>query len=140
MIDRATIESKLKAAYAARVAGDVEGTVRHFAEDAVFELAGANEASPVPLRCTGREPLRTIMTGLIQAFVFSDHEILSIITDGSRAAVHARVRVRSAATGDEAVTETVDLVTFENGEIASYTQFCDTALAAKLAGPRPSAG
>jgi len=40
MMDRATIESILKDAYAARVRGDVEGTVRHFADDAVFALAG----------------------------------------------------------------------------------------------------
>ena len=138
-MDRATIESILREAYAARVAGDAEGTVRHFADDAVVELAGAKEASPVPVRCTGREPLRTVMAGLIDAFTFSDHQILSFLIDGSRAAVHARLRVRSAATGNEAVTETFDLVTFEDGKIASFKQFCDTALAAKLADARSDA-
>src|SRR5215217_7590765 len=82
MIDRATIESILKDAYAARVRGDVEGTVRHFADDAVFALAGAREASPVALRCTDCEALRGAMAGLIGAFEFKDHEIVSLIVEG----------------------------------------------------------
>ena len=138
MTDRVIIESMLREAYAARVAGDLEGTVRHFADDAVFELAGAKEASPVPVRCTGRQSLRSAMSGLIDAFEFGEHEILSLIVDGSRVAVHARVRVRSAATGEEAMTEIVDLLTIEDGKIASFTEFCDTALAAKLAESRPN--
>jgi len=138
MMDRAAIESMLKEAYGARVAGDVDGTVRYFTDDAVFAIAGAKEASPVALRCTGCEDIRAVMGGLIGAFKFADHEILEIFLDGPRAAVHTRFRVRSAATGEEAVTETVDLITFEDGKIASFVQFCDTALAAKLAGAGPA--
>jgi len=37
------------------------------------------------------------------------------------------------STGEEAVTEMADIVTFENGKIASFLKFCDTALAAKMA-------
>jgi ketosteroid isomerase-like protein len=133
-MDRAAVESMLKDAYRARVAGDVEATVRHFTDDATFALAGAREASPVAVRCTGCERIRAVMGGLIDAFRFSEHEILAIFLDGPKAAVHTRFRVRSAATGEEAVTETVDLMTFRDGKIAAYTQFCDTALAAKLAG------
>ena len=139
MMDRAAALSMLKEAYGARVRGDVEGTVRHFTDDATFALAGAREASPVALRCTGCEDIRAVMGGLIGAFRFSDHEILEIFLDGPRAAVRTRVRVRSAATGEEAVTETVDLITFRDGKIADYVQFCDTALAAKLAGAGPAA-
>ena len=134
MTDRATIESILKDAYAARVRGDVEGTVRDFADDAVFALAGAREASPVALRCTDRKALRSAMAGLIGAFEFKDHEILSLVVEGPRAVAHTRVRVRSGATGEEAVTEMADLITFENGKIKSFLEFCDTALAAKMAG------
>ena len=113
--------------------------MRHFTDDAAFALAGSQEASPVALRCTGCEDIRAVMGGLIGAFQFSDHEILEIFLDGPRGAVHTRFRVRSAATGEEAVTETVDLITLEGGKIAAFTQFCDTALAAKLAGPGPKA-
>ena len=138
MMDRAAALSMLKEAYGARVRGDVEGTVRHFTDDATFALAGAPQASPVAMRCTGCESIRGVMAGLISAFRFSDHEIVELFLDGPRAAVHTRFRVRSAATGEEAVTETVDLITFEGGKIADFVQFCDTALAAKLAGPAPA--
>ena len=139
MNDRAAVESMLKEAYGARVRGDVEATVRHFTDDATFALAGAREASPVAVRCTGCESIRGVMAGLIGAFRFSDHEILELFLDGPRAAVHTRFRVRASATGEEAVTETVDLITFEDGKIAAFTQFCDTALAAKLTGAGPAA-
>jgi ketosteroid isomerase-like protein len=134
MMDRAAVEATLREAYAARVRGDVEETVRYFRDDAVFALAGSREASPVPVRCTDCETLRSVMTGLIGAFRFSDHEIVSLTVDGPRAVAHTRFRVRSGATGEEAVTETADIVTFEDGKIASFVQFCDTALAAKLSG------
>jgi ketosteroid isomerase-like protein len=70
MNDRAAIEASLRDAYAARVRGDVEGTVRHFADDAVFAIAGAKDASPVAMRCTDCEALRGALHGLIGAFEF----------------------------------------------------------------------
>jgi ketosteroid isomerase-like protein len=132
MNDRAAIEAMLRDAYAARVRGDVEATVGHFAEDAVFALAGAKEASPVAMRCTDCESLRTAMAGLIGAFEFRNHEIVSLIIDGPTAAVHTRVRVRAAGTGEEVTTEMVDLITVRDGKIVSFLEFCDTAMAAKL--------
>ena len=133
-MDRAAIESTLKEAYAARQRGDLEGTCRPFAEDAVFAIAGSREASPVAMECADCESLRSAMARLIGAFEFKDHEIISLTIDGPRAVAHTRFRVRSPATGAEAVTETADLVTFRDGKIVSFVQFCDTALAAKLAG------
>ena len=132
MNDRAAIEATLKAAYAARIRGDVETTVGFFTNDAVFALAGAKEASPVAMRCTDRESLRSAMSGLVGAFEFKDHQIVSLIVEGPRAAVHTRARVRATGSGEEVTTEMVDLVTFRDGKIASFLEFCDTALAAKL--------
>jgi ketosteroid isomerase-like protein len=40
--------------------------------------------------------------------------------------------VRSRQTGNVAVTESVDLVEFRDGKVASYTQFFDTAIADRL--------
>lgn len=133
MTERATIESILKDAYAARLRGDVEGMVRHFADDAVFALAGAREASPVALRCSDCDSMRAAMAGLVGAFEFKSHDIVALVVEGDRAVAHTRVTVRAAATGEEAVTEMADIVTFENGKIKSFLEFCDTALAAKMA-------
>ena len=122
----------LRDAYAARMRGDVEATVGHFAEDAVFSLAGAKEASPEAMRCTDCESLRAGLAGLIGTFEFRDHQIVSLIVEGQSAAVHTRVRVRATGTGEEVTTEMVDLVTVRDGKIVSFVEFVDTALAAKL--------
>jgi ketosteroid isomerase-like protein len=132
MIDRSAIEATLRQSYAARQRGDVEAICALFAEHPHFEMAGASEASPVALRATDQGGFRAALAGLMDAFEFLDYEILSIVIDGSKAAVHWRARVRATATGREAVTELLDIVAFENGKIASFKQFCDTALAAKM--------
>jgi ketosteroid isomerase-like protein len=134
MTDRAQIESLLKEAYAARKRGDVEAVTRAFADNPHFELAGARQASPIALRCTDRDQFRTLMAGLVKSFEFLDHEILEMIIEGNRAAVHWRSRMRSGVTGEEVVTEVVDLITVEDGKIASFVEFCDTALAARMMG------
>jgi ketosteroid isomerase-like protein len=87
------------------------------------------------MRCTDCESLRSAMAGLVGAFEFKDHQIVSLIVEGQKAAVHTRVRLRAAATGEEVTTEMVDLVEVRDGKIASFLEFCDTALAAKLTGP-----
>lgn len=132
MTDRAQIESLLKEAYAARKRGDVEAITQAFVPNPHFELAGARQTSPIAIRCTEGSQFRTLMAGMIRTFEFLDHEILAMIIEGDRAAVHWRSRMRSGVTGEEVVTELVDLITIENGKIASFVEFCDTALAARM--------
>ncbi len=131
-MDRAQVEQLVKKVYAARVRGDADGIVAGFAEDAVFRLSGSPQASAVAARADGAEGVRKQMAQFIQAFEFQRHEILAILVDGARAAVHSRITVRATATGQSAVTELCDLLEFKDGRIASFTQFADTALAAKL--------
>jgi ketosteroid isomerase-like protein len=106
----------------------------HFADHAVFSLAGSPAASPVPMSVAGAAPLREAMGQLIADFHFEHVEILAIIVEGDRAAVHLRARVRSAGTGEVAETEIVDVMQFEDGRIISHRQFADTALASRLLG------
>ena len=133
-MSRETIDRVVRSVYAARQAGDLDGIVRHFAEGACFALAGSAAASPVPMSCTGREPLREALRRLLAGFVFEEMDRLDILIDGDRAAIHHRVRVRSTVTGEVAVTELLDIVRFQDDRIASFTQFADTALAARLLG------
>ncbi len=53
--------------------------------------------------------------------------------EGSKAAVHARANVTSTVTGETVDTDLADFFTFKDGRIAAFVQFCDTALAGKLA-------
>lgn len=132
-MERASAEELLKKAYSARVRGDVDGCVQAFTVDATFAIAGDPNACSAATSCVGAGAIRSVLSGLMAGFEFLEHDIVALIIDGDRAAVHARVRVRVPATGQEAVTETVDLVAFKDGKIASFVQFCDTALAGRMA-------
>jgi ketosteroid isomerase-like protein len=74
------------------------------------------------------------MSGLTATFEWLDHQILTMIVDGSNAAVHWRARIRVMPSGEEVETELVDVLTIDAGKIRSMTEFCDTALAARLMG------
>lgn len=132
MTDRGEIETLLTAAYAARKRGDVDALCGYFAENPTFSMAGARATSPIAVQCTDGKTFRTLMTGLIQTFEWLDQQILATVIDGSKAVVHWRGRIRSTLSGDEVVTELVDVLTIRDGKIQSLVEFSDTALAAKL--------
>jgi ketosteroid isomerase-like protein len=134
MTERTSIEHLIKTAYDARVRGDVDGVLQHFADGAKFALAGCPASSPVPMSVCGAEPLRNAMTGLIQSFAFSDMEPVTTVIEGDRAVIHWKARVRSTATGQEAETEFVDILHVKDGKIVSFKQFTDTALARRMLG------
>src|SRR5215212_10772777 len=134
VMDSSSIEKTIREAYAARQRGDLEATCQHFCDDAQFAIMGSPEASPVAVQARRSDGIRQALGGLIAAVDFVEHEVLSVIVEDDRAAVHSRVRVRAKATGNEAVTEMVDLVRLQDRKIASFQQFCDTALAARLLG------
>ncbi len=140
MMDRGQVERLLAEAYAARRRGDVDGICACFADNPSFVMAGARETSPIAVQCTDSTTFRTVMNGMIATFEWLDQEILAMIIDGPKAAVHWRGRVRSTLTGDEVVTELVDVITVRDSKIQSFVEFADTALAAKLMTTETSPG
>ena len=134
MADRADIEKLVREAYAARVRDDLDGVCRLFSDDAKFQMAGASHASPVALTSVGANQFRAVMSQMIKTFILTDHTILSMLIDGAKVAVHWRAKVRSTVSGDTVVSEVVDLIEVRDGRIGSFTEFCDTALVAKLLG------
>ena len=132
MTERFEIERVLEEAYAARKRGDVDGILRLFSADVHFQLAGSISASPIPLRTAGAAQFRTVLDRLVRTFEWVDQQILCMLIDGSRAAVHWRGKIRSTATGETVDTELVDIVEFKDGRIVSFVEFCDTALATRL--------
>ena len=135
MSDRAEIERILKEAYAARKRGDIDAILRLFSADVHFQLAGSISASPIPLRTAGASQFRGVLDRLIRTFEWVDQQILSMLIDGSRAAVHWRGKIRSAVSGETVDTELVDIVEFKDGRIVSFVEFCDTALVTRLMKP-----
>jgi ketosteroid isomerase-like protein len=131
-MDQKRAEEILNALYAARVKGDVDAALQDFAEDGVFTQVGAASASRIPNCCRSLPAVREGVQHLMAAFDFLDHEVVSFLYQDGRAAVHARFRVRANHTGAVATTESADFVTFRDGKISEFTQFCDTALAEDL--------
>jgi ketosteroid isomerase-like protein len=136
MSDRSSVEKVLREAYEARVRGDIDTIGRIFAENARFEVAGSSQVSAIPARVEGAGQIRPLIGQQIKTFQMSDLRILSMIIEGGKAAVHWRVKVHSSVTGETADTQLVDIVEVKDGRIASFVEFCDTALASRLMGPR----
>jgi ketosteroid isomerase-like protein len=134
MTDRAEIERIIKAAYAGRKAGDLDAISKVFASDARFQVAGSSVASPAALKAEGAKAMQATLKEMITVFEWIDQEILSMVVEGNKAAVHWRGTIRSTATGETVRTELFDLFEIDGGRISSLIEFCDTALAARLMG------
>jgi ketosteroid isomerase-like protein len=123
MTDREEIDSLLRGLYAARLHGDLDAVCKTFADDAVFQIAGAGQVSPVSNRAVGVGEFRPLLAVMIKSFRLRDQVILDLLIDGTKAAVHWRAGVHSRITGTMALTEFVSLVDVRNGRIASYLEF-----------------
>jgi ketosteroid isomerase-like protein len=131
MTSRADIERILRDAYAARQRGDLDALAGIFAPHARFQMAGSN-ASPIATLVEGAEQYRPLLAGMIKTFEILEHDILTMLIDGSKAAVQWRARMRSTVTGETVETDLFDLLEIEDGRITSFYEFCDTALAARM--------
>jgi ketosteroid isomerase-like protein len=123
MTGRAQIDGLLRELYAARLRGDLDAVCRSFADDAVFQIAGAGQVSPVSNRAVGVGEFRPLLAVMIKTFKLRDQVILAILIDGTKAAVHWRAGVYSRITGTMALTEFVAIVEVRDGRIVSYLEF-----------------
>jgi ketosteroid isomerase-like protein len=128
---KAAIEKLVQDVYAARKRGDYDAMAEMCAANASLQLAGAAEHCPIAGTTCGRARLREQFAALGQ-FAFANQKMLSLTTDGDRAAVHWRARVTYKPTGKSAVMEFCDLCTVKNGKVQSAVQFIDTALVAEM--------
>ncbi len=123
MTDREQIDGLLHGLYAARLRGDLDAMCKAFADDAVFQIAGAGQVSAVSNRAVGIGEFRPLLAVMIKTFRLRDQVILDLLIDGPKAAVHWRAGVHSRITGTMALTEFVALVDIRDGRIASYLEF-----------------
>jgi ketosteroid isomerase-like protein len=59
----------------------------------------------------------------VKTFRLSNHQVLSLMVDGNRAAVHWSASVHSRITGIQVKTEFVDLIELRDLQIISYVEF-----------------
>jgi ketosteroid isomerase-like protein len=132
MTDRQAIENLLEELYAARVRGDLETITRLFAANATFQVAGTDDASPMPTLVKGNAGITSLMQGMITNFEISDFAINEMLIDGGGAAVRWQGTFLYAKTGRMFTTELADFITIADGKVVSFIEFLDTALAAKV--------
>jgi ketosteroid isomerase-like protein len=135
MTERAIIESVIRATYAARTRGDLDGTMVNFADDAVFEFNGrGTNLSELSAKVLTARDIRPVMKQLIDGFGFSDWQEIALLVDGDRALLHWRATVTSPAHGKSAKFDVFDLVTIRDGKIVALHQSTDTAAVMSLVG------
>ena len=122
-MDRLEIDRLLRELYAARLRGDLDAVCRSFSDDAVFQIAGAGQVSPVSNRAVGVGEFRPLLGVMIKTFKLRDQVILEVLIDGMKAAVHWRAGVYSRITGTMALTEFVAIVEVRDARIVSYLEF-----------------
>ena len=84
---------------------------------------------------TDQTKLREQLTQIVRAFDLKDFRLENVVVDGDHAVAHWRATVRFTASGREADTEVVDMIEIRDGKIASFTEFCDTAMVERLSAP-----
>ncbi|HEY4927069.1 MAG TPA: nuclear transport factor 2 family protein [Roseiarcus sp.] len=134
MTNRDVIGELVRSVYAARVRGDVEGTLAGFTDDVIFEINGRGIGQPNlggPIE--GKAALRPVMQGLIHDFRFSNWRQVSLIVDGDEVAHHWRATVATPA-GKSAEFDVFDFMTIREGKIATFRQSTDTAMIVALVG------
>jgi ketosteroid isomerase-like protein len=132
MTDRQAIENLLEELYAARVRGDLETITRLFAANATFQVAGTDDASPMPTFVKGNAGITSLMQGMITNFEVSDFTINEMLIDGPSAAVRWQATFLYTKTGRMFATELADFITVAGDQVVSFIEFLDTALAAKV--------
>lgn len=129
MLDRDGALKTVLDAYAARVRGDKEALAACWADDAHFEIVGAR---PLAAATSGLASPCEVVGSLIDQFHFSDLELLDAVVEGRTIA--ARWQVIVTVDGKAPVqTQLFDLIKLnDQGKIASFTPFADTALVRDL--------
>ncbi len=122
-MNRLEIEKLLGDLYAARTEGLLDPLCALFAADAAFKIAGASDGKPIAITARGSAEIRTWLAVMLKTFKLSRYQQLSMVIDGTRAAVHWRVDIHSKITGVVVPTELVDVLEVAGGRIMSYREF-----------------
>jgi ketosteroid isomerase-like protein len=123
MTHRLEIEKLLSELYTARVEGQLDRLCALFTAQATFKIAGASDGKPIAITAEGSGQIRSWLGMMLKTFKLTQYQQLTLVIEGSRAAVHWRVDIHSKITGVIVPTELVDLVEINDGKISSYREF-----------------
>ena len=123
MTERGAAERMVRDLHAARVAGDLAGMCRLFADNGRFEIAGASADKPIAIRAESLAEFRPWLAMMTKVFRLSDYHLISLIVEKPRASAHWRVNIFSKVTGVTVPTELVDLLEVRDDRIQTYSEF-----------------
>jgi ketosteroid isomerase-like protein len=135
MASREAMIDTINRAYDARGKGDIEGLMAAFHPNAVFELKGDKNTLQVAGTVHGHSNVRAALTGFIDAFEFVKRDIIDIIVEDNRAAVHSRLKVRFIPKDIIFTSDVLDAFRFEDEKIIELVEFADTALIKSVVSP-----
>jgi ketosteroid isomerase-like protein len=128
------MEQTVRSLYAARVRGDLDGTVKDLADDVVFSLNGKGTGVPAMSQdCCGKAAVREAIGQLIDNWRFDDWKETSLLVDGNKMALHWTARITFVPNGKSASMDVVDMIIFRDGKIVEFRQSTDTAMVMSLA-------
>jgi len=134
MASRAQMEQAVRSLYAARQRGDLDGTLKDLAEDAVFAVNGRGTGvAAMSQDCCGKTAVRETVGQLIDHWRFTDWKETSLLVDGDRLALQWSAHVTFVPTNKSAIIDAVDVITFRDGKIVEFRQSTDTAMVMSLA-------
>lgn len=123
MTERAAAERMVRDLHTARLAGDLAGMCRLFAERGRFEIAGASADKPIAIRAQSLEEFRPWLAMMTKVFRLTDYRLISLVVEGPRLSAHWRVDIFSKVTGATVPTELVDLLELGGDRIQTYSEF-----------------
>jgi ketosteroid isomerase-like protein len=121
--ERIVAERTIQQLHAARLAGDLAGMCRVFADDGRFEILGASADKSIAIRAKDLAEFRPWLSMMVKVFRLSNYHLLSLTVEMPKAVAHWRADIYSKVTGVTVPTELVDVVLLDQDRISTYTEF-----------------
>ncbi len=123
MAERVVAQRIIEKLHAARVAGDLAGMCRLFADTGRFEILGASADKPIAIQAVNLAGFKPWLAMMVKVFKINDYAMLSLVVEWPRATAHWRADIYSKVTGITVRTELVDILEVSEERILSYTEF-----------------
>ena len=123
MSERIVAQRLIEQLHAARVAGDLAGMCRVFADDGRFEILGASADKSIAIRANDLAEFRPWLSMMVKVFRITNYHLLSLTVEWPRAVAHWRADIYSKVTGVTVPTELVDVTRLGEDSILTYTEF-----------------
>ena len=123
MSERIVAQRLIEQLHAARVAGDLAGMCRVFADDGRFEILGASADKSIAIRANDLAEFRPWLSMMVKVFRITNYHLLSLTVEWPRAVAHWRADIYSKVTGVTVPTELVDVTQLGEDSILTYAEF-----------------